>query len=165
MSWTWDQTDLTHDQTCWTYDGYNGCTSRNKDGEISLDPPSVKRVKPTFELPYELVETDESKRKRLERKRRKKEKRLAEIESQIAEVTRKTLELKLEAAEAKDRAEFEALLAKQETRLEELQAKKQALDNVISFIIGTIRERKIREAQEADDEEALIMILMMGLDD
>ena len=25
--WTWDSTQITHDQTCWTYDGYNGCYS------------------------------------------------------------------------------------------------------------------------------------------
>ena len=23
--WTWDSTEITHDQTCWTYDGYDGC--------------------------------------------------------------------------------------------------------------------------------------------
>lgn len=23
--WTWDSAEITHDQTCWTYDGYNGC--------------------------------------------------------------------------------------------------------------------------------------------
>ena len=25
MAWTWDTTQITHDQTCWTYDGFNGC--------------------------------------------------------------------------------------------------------------------------------------------
>jgi hypothetical protein len=25
MSWTWDSTQITFDQTCWTFDGYNGC--------------------------------------------------------------------------------------------------------------------------------------------
>jgi hypothetical protein len=23
--WTWDSTEITFDQTCWFFDGYNGC--------------------------------------------------------------------------------------------------------------------------------------------
>ena len=37
MSWTWDSTEITHDQTCWTYDGYNGCSlPEGSSGGIDL---------------------------------------------------------------------------------------------------------------------------------
>lgn len=32
MGWSWDSTAITHDQTCWTYDGYNGC--------VTISPPA-----------------------------------------------------------------------------------------------------------------------------
>ena len=25
MTWDWSQNDITWDQNCWTFDGYNGC--------------------------------------------------------------------------------------------------------------------------------------------
>ena len=35
--WTWDSTKITHDQTCWTYDGYNGCDIITGGGGITTD--------------------------------------------------------------------------------------------------------------------------------
>ena len=43
MSWTWDSEQITHDQTCWTYDGYDGCNiappvTGGGGGGVTYDP-------------------------------------------------------------------------------------------------------------------------------
>ena len=58
MSWTWDQTDLTFDQTCWTFDGSNDCyppappvsKPGGAGGGVMLrtyrgEPPMVKKMR------------------------------------------------------------------------------------------------------------------------
>ena len=35
--WTWDSTEITHDQTCWTYDGYDGCQAEEGGGGGGID--------------------------------------------------------------------------------------------------------------------------------
>lgn len=52
MSWTWDTTELTCDQTCWTYDGYNGC---------AVEPPVGGGYPLTYREPY--IDDEERRRK------------------------------------------------------------------------------------------------------
>ena len=43
--WTWDSTEIFFDQTCWTFDGYNGCTPVRKGGSTGRRGPVRKRIR------------------------------------------------------------------------------------------------------------------------
>lgn len=62
--WTWDSTQITHDQTCWTYDGYNGCGSYAGSGY----PVIIYET-----LPAETVKTVVKKVKKYQKLEKKKE--------------------------------------------------------------------------------------------
>ena len=50
MSWSWDATNISHDETCWTYDGKDGCQPVAGKGGGKVDYTNVRAKKEDREM-------------------------------------------------------------------------------------------------------------------
>ena len=50
MQWDWSQNDITFDQNCWTFDGYNGC-AEEPSVPITGGPSRKKYYNPSYYEP------------------------------------------------------------------------------------------------------------------